>query len=50
MNKQAFFDWIEDGNVHKFDDGYSTQDSMYLNRFKTLRELYKYFLREFIYV
>ena len=49
MNKQAFFEWIEDGNVVMFDDGFATQDALYRNRFKTLRELYRYFLKEFIY-
>ena len=50
MNKQAFWDWFNDGNVHHFEDGYGTQDSLYRNRLKTLRGLYKYFLKEFVYV
>lgn len=48
--KEEFFEWIEDGNVVKIDGKYSTQDSLYKNRISTLRELYKYFLKEFIYV
>ena len=44
---QAFYDWIEDGNVSKFDHGYSTQDSQWTNSFKTKYELYKYFVKEF---
>lgn len=48
--KEEFFEWIEDGNVAKIDGKYSTQDSCYTNRISTLRELYKYFLKEFIYV
>ena len=49
MNKQAFFDWMEDGNVIKFEDGFATQDAMYLNRIPSLQKLYRYFLKEFIY-
>ena len=48
--KKQFKAWIEDGNVVKIDGKYSTQDSCYTNRIKSLRELYKYFLKEFIYV
>jgi hypothetical protein len=50
MNKQAFIEWFNDGNVVKFDDGYATQDALYNNRIKTIKELYKYFLKEFIFV
>ena len=46
-NKQLFEEWFEDGNVVKFKDGYSTQCSQYTNRFKTIKQLYKYFLTEF---
>ncbi len=50
MYKQMFFEWMDDGNVVKFDDGYATQDALYRNRLKTLKNLYKYFLKEFVYV
>ncbi len=50
MNKEAFKDWFEDGNVIEFADGYATQDAMYCNRLKTIRDLYKYFLKEFVYI
>jgi len=49
-NKGAFCLWQAGGNVIHFTDGYSTQCSQYGNRFRTLRELYKYFLKEFIYI
>jgi hypothetical protein len=45
--KSQFKQWIKDGNVIKIDGCYSTQDAQYRNRFKTLDELYKYFLKEF---
>jgi len=47
MNKEAFFEWFNDGNVIKFKDGYGTQDAQYCNRLKGIKELYKYFLKEF---
>lgn len=50
MNKKAFWEWYNDDNVIKFADGYATQDSQYRNRIKTIPELYKYFLKEFVYV
>ena len=46
-NKEEFKEWFQDGNVVKFKNGYSTQDSQYKNRFKTIKQLYKYFLTEF---
>jgi hypothetical protein len=45
--KEAFDEWIEDGNVIKFKDGYGTQDAQYCNRLKDEKELYKYFIKEF---
>ena len=39
-------EWIEDGNVIQFKEGYATQDAQYSNRL-TEEELYKYFVREF---
>lgn len=50
MHKEEFFNWIDDGNVIHFSDGYATQCAQYRNRFETLPQLYKYFLKEFIYV
>lgn len=50
MNKEAFFEWIDDGNVIKLAEGYATQDAQYRNRIQTLPKLYKYFLKEFVYV
>ena len=50
MNKIHFKEWFDDGNVIKFADGYATQDALYLNRLKTIRDLYKYFLKQFVYV
>ena len=50
MNKEAFWEWLDDGNVIKFADGYATQDAQYCNRLKTIRDLYKYFLKEFVYI
>ena len=46
MRKQ-FNEWIKDGNVIKIDGYYSTQDSQYCNRIETIKELYKYFKKEF---
>lgn len=50
MYKKEFKKWFNDGNVALFDDGYSTQCSQYTNRFKKISQLYKYFLKEFIYI
>ena len=46
--EQSFKEWMEDGNVHKFEDGYSTQDAQWSNRLKGLDELRKYFRKEFL--
>jgi predicted ABC-type ATPase len=46
--EQSFKEWMEDGNVHKFEDGYSTQDAQWRNRLKGLDELRKYFRKEFL--
>jgi hypothetical protein len=40
----------DDDNVIEFSNGYATQDAQYCNRFKTIPHLYRYFLKEFIYV
>lgn len=49
-NKESFFEWYNDGNVIEFNDGYGTQCAQYRNRLKTIRDLYKYFLKEFVYI
>lgn len=46
--EQSFQEWIKDGNVHKFEDGYSTQDAQWRNRLKGLDELRKYYRKEFL--
>ena len=45
--KDSFDEWMNDGNVIKFEDGYATQDAQYRNRLKDEKELYKYFIKEF---
>jgi len=46
--QEQFNAWIEDGNVIKFEDGYSTQDAQYRNRLKNMSDLKRYFYKEFI--
>lgn len=46
--EEAFKEWMEDGNVHKFEDGYSTQDAQWSNRIKGIENLKKYFYNEFL--
>ena len=48
-NKQAFWEWFNDGNVVKLKEGYATQCAQYRNRIESLPKLYRYFLKEFIY-
>jgi DNA repair protein RadC len=51
LNKEQekqFQEWMEDGNVIEFEDGYSTQDAQYRNRLKDLDALRLYFYNEFI--
>lgn len=51
MNKEQFKEWIEDGNVVEIEkDVFTTQCCQYRNRIVGLVNLYKYFLREFVYV
>ncbi len=48
QSEQESYDaWIEE-NVIKFKDGYGTQDAQYGNRLKTDKDLYKYFIKEFV--
>ncbi len=44
---KQFNEWINDGNVVKIDGFYSTQCSLYRNRFATKRELFRYFRKEY---
>jgi hypothetical protein len=46
--QEQFQEWMEDGNVIKFEDGYSTQDAQYRNRLKNMSDLKRYFYKEFI--
>ena len=48
MPKTEFEKWKVDGNVSKNIDGtYSTQDAQWRNKIKDLKELKKYFIKEF---
>lgn len=42
-----FDEWIDDGNVIKLSNGYATQDAQYMNRLKTIDDLFDYFVKEF---
>jgi hypothetical protein len=46
--QEQFNAWMEDGNVIKLEDGYSTQDAQYRNRLKNMSDLKRYFYKEFI--
>jgi hypothetical protein len=46
--QEQFNAWMEDGNVIKFEDGYSTQDAQYRNRLKNMSDLKRYFYKEFM--
>lgn len=46
--EEQFQEWLQDGNVSKFEDGYATQDAGYGNRLKNMDELKKYFKKEFL--
>ena len=48
MIAEKLQEWVDDGNVIKFDDGYGTQDALYKNRLKDRKALYDYFVKEFI--
>jgi hypothetical protein len=43
----AFEAWIGDGNAKIVDNAWSTQDSMWTNRFETKGQMWGYYLREF---
>jgi len=50
MNKaqlKEFNKWMNDGNVIKMADGYTTQCAQYQNRLKDLDALKKYYCKEF---
>ena len=42
-----FVQWYVDGNAFKFDDGYSTQQTIWRARHKTIFDLYDWFIKEF---
>ena len=46
--KKEYDKWIKDGNVIQCNGYYSTQDAQYRNKLKDKKELYKYFVKEFI--
>ena len=45
--RQAFSEYIADGNACMIDGQWSTQESMWTARFKTKQELFIYFKREY---
>lgn len=45
--RQAFSEYIADGNACMIDGQWSTQESMWTARFKTKNELFNYFKREY---
>lgn len=50
-NKENFLNWAISGNVVEIEKGiFSTQDSLYKNRIKGVKSLYKYFIKEFILI
>jgi len=47
--KEQFQDWFKDGNVIEVKtDIYSTQDAQWRNRIVGIKNLYRYFIKEFI--
>ena len=46
--KTEFNDWIEDGNVTKINGYFSTQDSQWRNQIKSEKDLFKYYVQQFI--
>ncbi len=46
--KTEFNDWIEDGNVTKTNGYFSTQDSQWRNKIKSEKDLFKYYVKQFI--
>lgn len=48
-NRELFEQWIDDGNVVRLNGFFATQDALYCNKIESMRDLYKYFLKEFIY-
>lgn len=49
-NKNNFLDWMKDGNTVLFNNGYGTQCHQYKNRVKGIKNLYKFYLKEFVYI
>jgi hypothetical protein len=46
--KTDFNDWIENGNVIKINGYFSTQDSLWRNKIKSEKDLFKYYVEQFI--
>jgi len=47
--KTNFLNWAISGNVIEIQKGiFSTQDTLYRNRIKGIKPLYKYFIKELI--
>lgn len=47
--KTNFLNWAISGNVIEIEKGiFSTQDTLYKNRIKGVKSLYKYFIKELI--
>jgi len=46
--KIQFKNWIEDGNVIKINGYFSTQDSLWRNKIKSEKDLFKYYVEQFI--
>ena len=47
-HKEAFIEWVNDGNVVSVQGGFATQDAMYKNRLRSMADLYNYFQKEFL--
>jgi hypothetical protein len=45
--EERFKEWLSDGNVIVIDGYFTTQCSLYTNRFKTMKQLYQYFKKEY---
>ena len=48
IRREQFGDWIREGNAYHDGNVWREQSSQYMIPFKTLAELYRYFIKEFI--
>ena len=46
--KDKFNEWYKDGNVTFINGYYSTHDTQWKNKIKSKKDLFKYFIKEFI--